>query len=173
VDTGKAIKLSRKGAEKVSIAAALSGRLWVFWKDGGTVFATRSNTAATRFGPVRKVVAPGGTSATIFDLAGEGSTGPLDVLALVQPSSGKLADYHQRILPGLTLKAKKGKKGKTTFTVTDAGDPVSGAKVKVKGGGSAKTGSAGTVSLALSTGKHSASASKTGYAKASVTVRVK
>jgi hypothetical protein len=172
VDTGKVLKLSGGVAQKISIAAAPDGRLWVFWKNGGTIFATRSNTAATAFGAIRKVVAKGGSSSTIYDLAGEGSTGPLDVLALTQPSSGTLANYHQRILPGLTLKAKKGKSGKTLFKVTDAGDPVKGAKVKVKGGGSATTGKAGTASLTLSAGKHSATASKKGYASATLSVRV-
>jgi len=173
VGTGKVTRLKGSDAEKISIAAAPGGRLWVFWKSGGTVFATRSNAAATSFGPVRQVVAPGGKSSTIFDLAGEGSAGPLDVLALVQPSANTLANFHQRILPALTLKEKKGKKGKTTFTVTDAGDAVAGAKVKVKGGKSGKTGSKGTVSITVAPGKHSASASLTGYAVASLRFNAK
>ncbi len=173
VDTGKVLRLRGTDAEKISIAAAPGGRLWVFWKSGGTVFATRSNMAATSFGPLRKVVAPGGNSSTIFDLAGEGSAGPLDLLALVQPPAGMLANYHQRILPALTLKAKKGKNRRTTFTVTDAGDPLAGAKIKVKRDGSGKTNAKGTASLKVASGKHSASASATGYASASVTFKVK
>jgi hypothetical protein len=173
VDTGKALTVSKTAGEKVSIAAAPEGRLWIFWKKGGTVFATRSNKAATAFGAVRKVVAPGGTGSTVYDLAGEGSPGPLDLLALVQSSSSTLANYHQRILPGLTVKARKGKKGKTLFTVTDAGDAVKGAKVKVKGAGSGKTSKAGTVSLSLAKGKHSATASLKGYASATLSVKVR
>jgi hypothetical protein len=173
VDSGKVLKVSNTVAQQISIAAAPEGRLWVFWKNGGTVLATRSNKTATAFGAVRKVVVPGGTSSSVFDLAGEASPGSLDLLALVQPSSGTLANYHQRILPGLTLKAKKGKKGKTLFTVTDAGDAVKGAKVKVKGGGSGKTSKAGTVSLSLAKGKHSATASLKGYASATLSVKVR
>jgi hypothetical protein len=172
VDTGKAIKLSSKVAKTISIAAAPGGRLWVFWQNSGTVFATRSNAAATRFGAIRAIKAPGGTAASIFDLEGEGSTGPLDVLALAQPPTGPLASYHQRVLPGLTLAAKKAKSGKTLFTVTDAGDAVAGAKVKVKGGGSATTGKKGTVTFRLAKGKHHATASKKGYASATLTKRV-
>jgi hypothetical protein len=166
VDTGKATKLTRKDGEMVSIAAAPSGRLWMFWKDSGTVFARRSNKAATKFGATRTIRAPGGSAATIYSLTGEGSRGPLDVLALVDPPSGGIANFHQRILPGLTLKAKKKAGGKTAFKVTDAGAPVSGAKVKVKGDGSKTTGKSGTVVFSLSPGKHKAKASKKGYASA-------
>ena len=173
VDTGKATKLTRKDGEKIGIAAAPSGRLWVFWKKSGTVFARRSNKAATKFGATRRVRAPGGSSTTIFDLAGEGSRGPLDLLALADPSSGPLANYHQRILPGLTLKARRKRNGDIAFRVTDAGAPVAGAKVKVKGDGSKRTGRRGTVAFSLSKGKHRASASKKGYARASVKTRVR
>ena len=128
VDTGKATKLTKKDGEQISIAAAPAGRLWVFWKDGGTVFARRSNKAATKFGATRSIRAPGGSATSIFNLAGEGSRGPLDLLALADPSSGPLANYHQRILPGLTLKATHKKNGKTAFKVTDAGAAGRGAQ---------------------------------------------
>jgi len=173
VDTGKAIRLTKKDGEQIGIAAAPSGRLWVFWKKGGTVFASRSNKAATKFGAIRSIRAPGGSATSIFDLAGEGSRGPLDLLALADPSSGPLASYHQRILPGLTLKATHKKNGKTAFRVTDAGAPVAGVKVKVKGDGSKKTGKSGTVAFSLSKGRHRATASKKGYAPDTVRARVK
>ena len=173
VDTGKATRLTRKDGEQIGIAAAPSGRLWVFWKDGGTVFATRSNKAATKFGAIRSIRAPGGSATSIFNLAGEGSRGPLDLLALADPASGPLADYHQRIRPGLTLKATHKKNGKTVFKVTDAGAPVAGAKVKLKGDGSKKTGKSGTVAFSLSKGRHRATVSKKRYAPASVRARVK
>jgi hypothetical protein len=173
VDTGKATKLTKKNGEQIGIAAAPSGRLWVFWKKSGTVFARRSNKAATKFGATRSIKAPGGGAATIYNLAGEGSRGPLDLLALADPTSGPRANYHQRILPGLTLKAIHKKNGKTAFKVTDAGEPVASAKVKVKGDGSKKTGKSGAVTFSLPKGKHRASASKKGYAPAKTTARVK
>ena len=172
VDTGKATKLTKKDGEQISIAAAPAGRLWVFWKDGGTVFARRSNKAATKFGATRSIRAPGGSATSIFSLAGEGSRGPLDLLALADPSSGPLANYHQRILPGLTLNATH-KNGKTAFKVTDAGAPVAGAKVKVKGDGTKKTGKSGTVTFSLPKGRHRATASKKGYAPGTASARVK
>jgi hypothetical protein len=173
VDTGKVIRRSKGSGEKVSVAAAPSGRLWLFWKKRGTVFAARTNKVATKFGALRKIKVPGGGGATIFDIAGEASRGPLDLLALVDPPSGPLANYHQRILPGLTLKAKHRKNGKTAFKVTDAGQAVAGAKVKVKGDGTKTTGSSGTVAFSLATGKHKVTAKKKGYAVARLTVRVK
>jgi hypothetical protein len=171
VDTGKVIRRSKGSGEKVSVAAAPSGRLWLFWKKQGTVFASRTNMAATKFGALRRIKVPGGGGATIFDIAGEASRGPLDLLALVDPPSGPLANYHQRILPGLTLRASHKKNGKTAFKVTDAGQPVAGAKVKVKGDGTKTTGSGGTVAFSLAKGKHTMTATKKGYARARVTVR--
>ena len=172
VDTGKATKLTTKDGEQVSIAAAPSGRLWVFWKKAATVFARRSNKAATTFGATRKLGVPGGGGATIFSLAGEASRGQLDLLALRDPPSAGIANFHQRILPGLTLAAKQKKSGETAFKVTDAGAPVAGVKVKVKGDGTKTTGAAGTVLFSLSKGKHSATATKKGYAPARASAHV-
>jgi hypothetical protein len=171
VGDGDTLRVGPKGGEDVSIAAAPSGRLWVFWKDGSTVLARRSNKAATRFGAVRALRAPKG-SGSISDLAGEGSRGPLDLLALVDPSASGMANWHQRILPGLTLTAKVKKNGKVTFKVTDAGDAVKGATVKA-GGEKGKTGKKGTVTLKLDDGRHKGKATKKGYAKATKRLRVK
>jgi hypothetical protein len=173
VDSSKVIRRSKGSGEKVSVAAAPSGRLWLFWKKQGTVFAARTNKAATKFGALRKIRVPGGSGATIFDIAGEASRGPLDLLALVDPPSGPLANYHQRILPGLTLKASHKKNGKTALKVTDAGQPVAGAKVKVKGDGTKTTGSGGTVAFSLAKGRHTVTATKKGYAAAKLSVRAK
>ena len=173
VDTGKATKLSSRNAQKISIAAAPSGRLWVFWKEGGTVFATRSNTAATRFGAMRRIKVPGGDSTTIFDLAGEASTGPLDLLALISPPGGHVANFHQRVLPGLTVTTSKAKNRSTIFRVTDAGEPVAKAIVKVTGAGSHRTGRDGSARVALRRGSYTGRASKPGYVSDSARVRVK
>ena len=70
VDTGKSIRLSnKKGGEDVCVAAAPGGRLWAFWKDGDTIFATRSNTSATKFGQIVDVRALG-KGTTIYELNG-------------------------------------------------------------------------------------------------------
>ncbi|MDQ5833682.1 MAG: carboxypeptidase-like regulatory domain-containing protein [Actinomycetota bacterium] len=176
VDTGKALRITKKDGEQIGIAAAPDGRLWVFWKKASNVYATRSNKAATKFGRVVALRTPG-SSTTVYNLAGEASRGPLDLLALLEPGSGAIANWHQRILPGLTFstaKIKKGKqKGKTKVKVTDAEQAVSGAKVKVKGTGSKTTGSSGTVRFGLAKGKYKVTTSKSGYTSFTKRVRVK
>jgi hypothetical protein len=170
VDTGATTRLTAKDGELVSIAAAPAGHLWVFWKDVGTIYASRSNKAATRWGRIVRVKAPSG-STTIYDLSGEGSLGPLDLLAHVDPPTGTLSSWHQRILPGLFLTTRKSK-GKTVVKVTDAGEPVAGAKVNVKGDGSKTTGPRGTVSFDLPAGRYKVSAGGQGYDSYSRRVRV-
>jgi len=170
-DTGATTRLTTRDGELVSIAAAPAGRLWVFWKDVGTIYATRSNKTATRWGRIVRVKAPSG-STTIYNLSGEGSLGPLDLLALVDPPTGTLSSWHQRILPGLFFTTKKSK-GKAIVKVTDASAPVAGVTVKVKGDGSKKTGAGGTVSFDLSAGRYTIRADKAGYASYSKRVRVK
>jgi hypothetical protein len=171
IDSAATKRLTTKDGELVSIAAAPAGRLWVFWKDVGTIYATRSNKAATQWGRIVRVKAPKG-STTIYDLTGEGSRGPLDLLAHVDPPTGTLSSWHQRILPGLFFTTKKSK-GNTVVKVTDAGAPVAGVTVKVKGDGSKKTGAGGTASFDLPAGRYKISAAKAGYASYSKRVRVK
>jgi hypothetical protein len=166
--SSKAVVLSKTtGARHTSIAPGPGGRLWAFWDRRGQIYARRSNANATVWGATVKVNAAG---SSIFDLAGEGSTGPLDVLARTQ--RGGIADYHRRILPGLTLTARAGKRGKVTFEVTDAGAPVTGASVSVKGAKAKKTGRKGTASFTLAGGRHKGSAKKKGYVPASTGVKV-
>jgi hypothetical protein len=172
VDTGQATRLTKKDGEMTSLAAAPGGRLWVFWKSGGTIHATRSNPKATAWGRIVSVRAPK-KSSTIYNLAGDAGLGPLDLLALAETPSGTLASWHQRIRPGLSFKASKGSKGKTVIKVTDAGQPVGGAKVKVKGHGSKTTSGAGKAAFGLAPGAYKVTTSKNGYAALSRRVRVK
>jgi hypothetical protein len=73
------------------------------------------------------------------------------------------------VQPKLSLTATGGKILK--FRVTDAGDPVAGAKVKI-GGKTLTTSASGFARIDLPKGKVSATASAPGYAaSASVTVR--
>jgi hypothetical protein len=171
VDTGKAQRLTSKDGELISIAAAPEGRLWVFWEDRGTIYATRSNKAASRWGRFAALRAPRG-STSVYDLAGEGSPGPLDLLAHVDPPTGTLSSWHQRVLPPLSFTAKR-KHGKTIIRVTDVGDPVAGAKVEVKGHGAKTTGVQGTVAFTLPEGRYAVTASKPGYKRHSAGVRVR
>lgn len=158
-----------KDAEDIGIAAAPGGRLWVFWQRKGKITAVRSNTKATKWGAPVTIKPPKNTS-VIYNLAGEGSLGPLDLFALVDRSS-ILMNWQQRILPGLTLSAASAH-GKIKFRVTDAGSPVRGAKVKA-GGRSKRTNSAGRATINLRAGRYRATATKTGYAPAKVTARAR
>lgn len=117
----------------VALSTTAGGRLWVAWNgSGSTLSAARSDTGATRFGAVRTVALP---YDSVYALAADGTRGPLD--AVVNAGQGIFA---QRILPGLSVKAKPKhwKHARATavkVTVTDAGAPVRHAKVKAKGKG--------------------------------------
>jgi hypothetical protein len=164
VDTGKPqLVLKANGAKHVSIAAAPEGRLWVMWDVSGKIYATRTNHAATRVGPPSTLGPPG--SKSVYELDGEGSSGPLDLIA----NDGQ-GLWHQQVWPKLQLSGKR--TGKTiVFTVADAGDPVAAAKVRV-GGKNLTTAANGRATLANApSGRVKASASKAGYTAASTTVR--
>ena len=115
------------------------------------------------------VPSPPGTS-SMWDVFGEGSPGPLDLLAHVSARGG-LATWHRQVLPGLTLKCSA-RKGGATCRVTDAGAPVGGVKVRA-GGKTATTAGSGVASLTLGSGRYAATATKAGYSPASARVRVR
>ncbi|MGE5325570.1 MAG: hypothetical protein ACM3NO_00915 [Deltaproteobacteria bacterium] len=126
-----------QGARFVNIAAAPEGRLWVMWMRGGRIYATRSNRAANRFGRAITVQPPPGTT-DIWKVGGNGELGPLDLLASMSVPANGLATWHTRVFPPLNLNAspshfKAAEGGKVVFTVSDVGDPVSGATVTVNG----------------------------------------
>lgn len=154
--------------EDVNVAPGPEGRLWVMWHDGQssrTLFVRRTNKAASRFGPIVRVKPPGGTT-SIWKVKGEGSLGALDLLASV--STGKaLATWHTQVRPPLSLSAKR-TKTTVTFRVTDAGDPVAGAKVNVAG--KTLTTNANGVATTKLGGAAKATASKGSYAPAAIRV---
>lgn len=158
------------GMKHANVAAAPEGRLWLVWEQQDTIYATRTNKAVTKVGPVTRLRAPGG--GTVFRLNGEGSAGPLDLVTNVQ--SGGQAFWHQQVWPRLQLAAstRAAGAGRTiTFRVLDAGDPVAGATVKA-GGRTLRTTTNGTATLQQARAASvKATASKAGYVPASVTVR--
>src|SRR5206468_525112 len=107
--------------------AGPEARLWLMWDRNGKVYATRTNHAATKIEPVSALKPPG--SGSVYELDGEGSAGPLDLIA----NDGQ-GLWHQQVRPrlGLTAASRKTGRGRViTFRVVDAGDPVGGATVKV------------------------------------------
>jgi hypothetical protein len=168
VDTAKphlVIKADR--AEHANVAAAPDGRLWLMWEQNGTIYAARTNRSATRLGAANAIKPPSG--GTIYRLNGEGSAGPLDLIANLQ-AGGSQGLWHQQVWPKLSLTGSRS--GKTmVFRASDAGDPVAGATVKA-GGKTLKTNASGRAMLAQApSGRVQATASKPGYAPGAASIR--
>jgi hypothetical protein len=147
-------------ARFTSVAAAPAGRLWLFWMRNRQLYAARSNKSATRFGAHVKVRPPRGTD-SIWRLAGDGSRGPLDLLAHLSRSGSDVGTWHQRILPRLSVSVKV-RNGKATVKVTDASATVFGATVRVAGR-TKTTGKSGKVRYSLGAGRYRARVAKAGY----------
>ena len=158
----------------VTLAAAADGRLWAAWVapkvTGPVVMAVRSNRAATRWGTVVSAGRPRG-SQQAYRLSSNAIGGALDILAnFNQGTSSTTAIYHRRVLPGLKLVAdprrlRRGVTRDVVFRVTDAGDPVQNARVRV-GGISGRTNAGGRVTLTLPGRTATARATKQGYKRA-------
>lgn len=123
---------------RVSAAPGPDGRIWVMWTRGHRIYASRTNRAATRPGPVVSTAPPPGMS-EIWKLDGDGANGPLDLLASVDAGDGgHIAAWHTQLLPPLQVRVQPSSfpadSGATIrITVTDVGDPVSNARVAVAG----------------------------------------
>jgi len=171
---GNPMVLSPKNARFPGVARGRDGRLWAYWviqKANYRIFAARSNQAATQFGAPVKLKPPANT---VNSVEGEGtaSGGALDLVALAQKNNGDIANYHQRIRPGITLLAKRLGNGQVRFRTRDAGDPL--ATTVTFTGKTKQTGPDGEVVLAGEPGKKSkATATKNGYHPASRRVKVK
>jgi hypothetical protein len=116
--------------EAVNVASDPSGRLWVMWEDATSrsLHAVRMNADATEPGGVVDFAVPTGTS-IVWKLKGSATDEALDVFASVT-TPASLATWHGTVLPGLDVDTvRKGKR--VTFTVTDAGTPLAGVKVKL------------------------------------------
>ena len=169
------------GSPAVAIAAADQGRVWVVWTRGfgdPDVLARRSNKKATKFGATVNAGHPK-DAAQAYDVDANAAGGALDVLGNFNIGTTTTAvTSYRRILPGLTLKAKprrvrRGEDTDVRFTVTDAGDAVKDASVKVAGT-SGTTDGKGRVTLTIRSRKAvTAKASKSGYRGASRKLKVR
>ena len=167
-----------------AIAADDQGHAWVMWSEGGTggprIFARRSNVGGTRWGATVMVDLPRDTSGcqTITEITPETMGGNVDVIATISEGcTSQYALWHTEIEPGLSLSANPSKfsgKEKVTFKVTDAGEPVQGAKVTVDGK-SATTDADGIAHIVLGPyardQKLVAKATHNGYVAGRVTLR--
>jgi hypothetical protein len=165
--SGRATRVWEGVVRDPSVTPGPEGRLWLSWSSSGNrVYVVRSNRSATRWGAVVRIAPPAATQ-RIWKLKGEGSRGPLDLLASVS-TPGSLAFWHRRVLPGLTIACAGGKV--VRCLVTDAGDPVRGARVRI-GGRTLVTNRQGRVERDLSRGSYIVRATRTGYTGATVRVR--
>jgi hypothetical protein len=167
-----------KGARVLTagVAAGPDGRLWVFYGNEQTTYVTRTSKAVGGFEPVQALKSPPKT-VQYFRLEGEGSAGPLDLFADVTiDGATKDGSYHQQVWPKLSLSVSKkavGKRVQVTVRVTDAGDPVAGAKVTGLPGGTKATNAKGTIVVTVPAGKKLAlSAAKAGYVSAKANTSV-
>jgi hypothetical protein len=118
------------------------GRIWVVWagqiNGKGVIAVTRSNAAVTGFEPIQTFDF---TWSFLFTLSGDGRLGPLDLLISGTPAvkTGQATGgiYYAHLFAELSadLAVKKAGAGKFAVKakVTDAGDPVKGATVTIKG----------------------------------------
>jgi hypothetical protein len=168
---------------RVALAADPLGKLSVAWYNAAknVIHSVRTNTTVTAWGIVRTTKPPPNTSG-FTDIQTQGSSGRLDIVIVDQLSTTgfPIGIFQTQVLPGLSLTAAPStfshKKAKTvTFTVTDAGQPVAGAKVSCLGK-SGKTTARGTVKLKFhrgtATGKHGCTAASFGYSVGQATIKV-
>ena len=156
------------------VATGPNGRLWVFYGNDQSTYATRTSKSVSCFEPVHRLASP--HSVQYFRLEGEGSAGPLDLFADVTVD-GKTKDgsYHQQVRPQLSLavgkKLVKNKQGKitgvrVTVRVLDACDGVAGATVTGLPVGRRKTGANGSIVFTVPPGRKGVfalTAKKAGY----------
>jgi hypothetical protein len=170
-----------RNSPAVAVAAAADGRIWVLWTKGfgdPDVLARRSNRDVTRFGATVNAGHPS-NAMQAYKLDGNVAGNALDALANFNVgTSSDAATSYRRILPGLTLQAnprrlRRGEPTEVRFTVTDAGDAVSGARVGV-GGQAGTTNSRGRVTLTLTLNRAvTARATRTGYTSVSKRVGIR
>jgi hypothetical protein len=152
--------------QQLALAAAPGGRLWAGWMQNGSLRLRRSNPAGTVFGATVTVPAPPGDATYQLDLSGQADR--VDAIVRTAASGAGVALYHAQSYPGLTLTAHSGRRAR--FEVTDAGDPVAGATVRVAGR-EATTNARGVAVIAVSAHRHTATASKKAYVSATASVR--
>ncbi|HEX2059026.1 MAG TPA: hypothetical protein VHI71_11750 [Actinomycetota bacterium] len=190
IGTSNAAVVARSGDRELNtpgLAADPSGRLWVVWSQvdaGGTpiIFARRSNVGGSRWGAVVRLRPPRalGDCKALYSVTPSAQSSVLDVVAnFIDGCGAAVAFWHTQLRAGLSLTARPRtftRRATVVFTVTDAGDPVEGARVRVDGK-SATTGPDGQAEIALgpysSARRLTARATKAGYAAASARLRVR
>ncbi|RZS91360.1 hypothetical protein EV189_0600 [Motilibacter rhizosphaerae] len=175
VDGTRQLTLRRSArVQYAGVSPAPGGRLWVWWVEGGSVWATRTDPGVTRFGALVHRAGPDTPTRTAGDGGVGVAYGPLDLVV----NAGN-AVWSTRLLAGLQVAVRPvsvpAAGGSVVVSVTDAGTPVAHARVAV-GGVHGTTSSAGTVTLRVPRGKagrRTVTAQVTGSASGSASLRVR
>jgi hypothetical protein len=181
VGTGRTMDVSTTGrVGRLALTSDPAGRLWLVYAQDNRIKAIHTNTTATALGATGSWGAPRGID-TLWHTAAVGSGGGLDVVISSNGSDGKINVWHTQALRTLSIELASThgpalRSRNVTFLVSDAGDPVSGAKVRFAGQ-TATTNAAGKVTMVAPSahrkGKLSAAASKAGYNDGLLKVRVR
>lgn len=124
-------------SHRLRLSVTESGRMWVSWADSSGLWAVPTSTSGLRFGVVRQLMAPQGSSFSV---------GAVNVYAddhwadeyVTSSDNDASTFFHQVVLPGIqlsTVKVVALKDGRHTFTyrVADAGAPIPGTRVMARG----------------------------------------
>lgn len=167
---GGTTTLARGPFQSAAVCAGPDGRLWVAWSDRQrTLSVTRSNRAVGGFEPVQRLALPAGGSGGLTFVQCEGSAGPADIFAYV-PGGGSQGFWQTHVLPRFSLEAHAMRR-KTTFTARDAGEPLAGVSVTVRGR-HLTTDAQGRATATLRKGSYSVRATASGYAPVSMRLSV-
>jgi hypothetical protein len=170
------------GYSDPALAAGPDGRIWAARLDkkpqATRIVARRSNRAGTALGAPVTVTPPGGILTAALNLSAQADR--LDVIALLQTRGGALRIDHTQLWPGLTL-VRSGitLRGKNAALVTlralDAGEAVSGVRVRI-GGRASVTKANGTAKILVRrTARErrlTAKAARAGYVGSAVKVAI-
>ena len=176
VVTGATLDIPRaKDARRIAMSAEPDGRLWLTWSEGTKVKAVHTNAAATRLGSIGTWGAPRGTE-YLWKSSIAGTAGGASVV-YTATTQNAINVWQTMVSRTLTVSANPGavrRGGSVTFTVTDAGDPVSGATVRF-GSRTGTTNGAGKVTLnaPAARGSVKATAKKGAYNPGVTSVRVR
>jgi hypothetical protein len=157
--------------QQIALGSDPKSRLWVAWRDAdhNVLRMRRSNRSANGWGAVVSTKLPPSQD-SLYQLTLDGQDDRVDVIARTTKGSA-VSLFHTQMWPGLSVEASD-KAGLVTVSVTDAGEPVPGAGVRL-GGRSLRTNERGQASLKLGAGTYRVVASKTKYVGAKTSVRVK
>ncbi|HVF51975.1 MAG TPA: prealbumin-like fold domain-containing protein [Actinomycetota bacterium] len=180
-------KTSSSGPELSAPALATDGgRVWVLWAKSDSsgrphVYARRSNAAVSTFGRTVHAATPKtGECPSLYTISANAQPSRVDVVtSLTAGCEADIELWHTQLNPGLRIDSSHDSftgKQKVTFTVTDAGDPISGATVTVAGK-NGTTGADGKVTITLgpypSPKKLIATATLDGFVKDSTVIKAK